>query len=100
MVVAQEFQKGCLIGNFSAEMARNDDVRARLKGMYKAWTDALATCIQQVGGAGKLKSPAPAEAVVSFPVSAWEGTILRAKVERDQDVLEQFEFVVFPTFFG
>lgn len=99
MVVNQDFQKGCMIGNFSAEMARNDDVRTRLKDMYKTWAGALATCIEQAAAAGKLKSPAPAEMIASFLVSAWEGTILRAKVERTQDVLDQFELVVFSTFF-
>lgn len=99
MVVKQDFQKGCLIGNFSAEMARNNDFRERLKGMYQTWTDALATCIEQARAVGRLKSPAPAEAVATFLISAWEGTILRAKVERAQHVLEQFEHVVFSTFF-
>lgn len=40
IVINQDFQKGCMIGNFSVEMARNDDVRARLKNMYKTWVGA------------------------------------------------------------
>lgn len=98
-VAEQEFQEGCLIGNFSAEMAQNDDFRARLNEMYDSWTHALEGCIKQACEAGKVKSLAPAEVVASFMISAWEGAVLRAKVKRNNDVLEQFELLVFSAFF-
>ncbi|HGQ7767841.1 TPA: TetR family transcriptional regulator C-terminal domain-containing protein [Pseudomonas aeruginosa] len=98
-VVLQEFRKGCLIGNFSSEMARNEDIRLRLVSLYAMWSRALSTCIEHAKAAERVRPDLPAEAIADFLVSAWEGTVLRAKVEQNRSALDQFEKVTFASFF-
>ncbi|EKQ6358002.1 TetR family transcriptional regulator C-terminal domain-containing protein [Pseudomonas aeruginosa] len=98
-VILQEFRKGCLIGNFSSEMAKNEEIRGRLASIYTMWSRTLATCIDDAKAAGKVRPDLSADAIADFLVSSWEGTVLRAKVEQTRYALDQFEHVVFASFF-
>ncbi|WP_121369510.1 TetR family transcriptional regulator C-terminal domain-containing protein [Pseudomonas aeruginosa] len=98
-VITQEFQKGCLIGNFSSEMAKNEDIRRRLALIYVSWSRVLASCIEEAAGIGKVRPDLPAEMIASFLVNAWEGSVLQSKVEQQRDALDRFEQVVFASFF-
>ncbi|HCF7758997.1 TetR family transcriptional regulator C-terminal domain-containing protein [Pseudomonas aeruginosa] len=98
-VILQEFRKGCLIGNFSSEMAKNEEIRGRLASIYRMWSRTLATCIDDAKAVGKVRPDLSSDAIADFLVSAWEGTVLRAKVEQTRTALDQFEQVVFASFF-
>lgn len=99
-IVRRQFTKGCLIGNFSAEMASTELINTRLQQMYTDWTRAVSACVQEVHKAGRLHGEATAESVASFLVSAWEGAVLRAKVERTSAALDDFHRVVFSCLFS
>lgn len=51
-VTIQNFRKGCLIGNFSSEMAQNDEIRQRLASIYASWSRAVESCIQEAADKG------------------------------------------------
>jgi TetR/AcrR family transcriptional regulator, transcriptional repressor for nem operon len=96
--VAGPFGKGCLIGNFSAEMAGDSRlVRDRLAAVMAAWTQLLARCIREAQAAGELRADLEPEAVAGFLIDAFEGAILRTKVDRDSAALLRFESIVFST---
>jgi TetR/AcrR family transcriptional regulator, transcriptional repressor for nem operon len=98
--VRQEFQKGCLIGNFSTELsAQSSEIRDRLAAIFAAWSHSLESCVREAEKAGRVQPRLPAATIAAFLVNAWEGTVLRSKVEQDKSPFEQFERVVFACIF-
>ena len=99
-VVQHEFQRGCLIGNFSSELSTHSrPVRDRLTELYAAWARALEACVRDAEAAGRVRPSLPAATVAGFLLNAWEGAVLRSKVEQDRAPLDQFEQVVFASLF-
>lgn len=95
-----KFKRGCMIGNFSSEMAQNTDFRERLVKMYSDWTGALENCIKEADAAGALKVPMPSRTIAAFLVNAWEGAVLRSKVELNGAAFDDFEKVIFASLFN
>lgn len=99
-IIRSKFRWGCLIGNFSSEMAVNEDFRTRLGEIYSAWTTQIASCIEEAASAGKVRAKVPATSVAAFLVNSWEGAVLRAKVEHKRSALDEFSEVVFSSVFA
>lgn len=99
-VTNQDFRKGCLIGNFSSEMTQNDDIRQRLASLYTSWSRAVESCIQEAADNGRVRSTVGAGTIANFLLNAWEGAVLRAKVEQRREPLDQFDQVVFASLFS
>jgi TetR/AcrR family transcriptional repressor of nem operon len=96
--VSGPFDKGCMIGNFSAELAAESRlVRDRLAAVLAAWTQMLAGCIREAQEAGELRAGLDPETAAAFLIDAFEGAVLRTKVDRDGTALRRFETVVFST---
>ncbi|HWL86242.1 MAG TPA: TetR family transcriptional regulator C-terminal domain-containing protein [Polyangiaceae bacterium] len=93
---AAEFAYGCLLGNFSAELADQSRlVRDRLSSVFAAWTRAIEGCIRDAQRAGEVRKDMDAATLAAFLINAWEGAVLRARVEKHAAPLEQFNEVVF-----
>ena len=100
LAVRQQFQTGCMIGNFSTELAaRSNDVRGRLAEIYAAWSRAIESCVREAEKAGRVQPRLPAATIAAFLLNAWEGAVLRSKVEQDKSPFDQFERVVFASIF-
>ena len=94
--VASEFQRGCLLGNFSAELANQSPlIRESLRGLFAQWTDDLRIAIADAQADGAITSEAPAEELAAFVLDAYEGALLRARVERDRRAFDRFMRLVF-----
>jgi len=88
--------KGCLIGNLGQEMAdQNERFRARLDEIFDDWRRLFAACLSEAQAAKELDSRLEAEALASFILSGWEGAILRAKVMKSPQPLQDFIEVLF-----
>ncbi len=74
---------GCLIGNFAAEIASSSEAcRQRLLAAQFAWRERLAGLIRAGQEAGEIRDDIEATALSALTWSAWEGSLLRMKVER------------------
>jgi len=90
------FMGGCLIGNLSLELADHSKlVRDHLSVLLAGWTKALANCIREAQRAGEIGSDVDADTLAEFAINAWEGAILRMKVEKDAAPLIRFQRVLF-----
>ena len=76
-------ENGCLIGNFSGELAASDTFRPRLSTLYKAWIADVAACIQDGQNEGTIRQDDSAESLAEFIIDGLEGAKLKAKVDRD-----------------
>jgi TetR/AcrR family transcriptional repressor of nem operon len=82
---------GCLLGNFGAELSNQSPaIRERVSAAFEDWSLTLARVIEEAQSAGDLKTDIPAKATAAFLIDAWEGAVLRAKVEQSRAPLEAF----------
>lgn len=92
------YRCGCLIGNLSAELSDQSRlVRDRLASVYAGWTRALEICICEGQRGGEIRADLAAPVIASFLVNAWQGAILRTRVEKDGSALEHFQTMIFAT---
>jgi TetR/AcrR family transcriptional repressor of nem operon len=90
------FRRGCLVGNMGQELAALDDVfRQRILDVLNSWADFLVDCLKEAQEAGEIAADLNVRQVASFFWFAWEGAILKAKLERLVTPLEQFRDIMF-----
>jgi TetR/AcrR family transcriptional repressor of nem operon len=87
---------GCLIGNLGAELSDQSKlVCERLVAVFAGWTGAVETCIRQAQREGDIRADCDAGVLAAFLINAWEGAVLRAKVDKNAAPFEEFDEVVF-----
>jgi TetR/AcrR family transcriptional repressor of nem operon len=77
---ADEFARGCLIGDFSLEAA-------------------FADCIREAQASGEIDDTFASDELADFLLASWEGAILRMKVTRTAEPLQRFKRIAFATVF-
>jgi TetR/AcrR family transcriptional repressor of nem operon len=99
-LAADQFTRGCLIGDFSLETAQiSEPLRRRLQAIYAEWIEPFAACIAEGQARGEIATTFPPDELADFLISSWEGAILRMKVERSVEPLERFKRIAFRTVF-
>lgn len=84
------FERGCLLGNFSAELSgQSDMIRDSLAGTYSRWTEDFEIAIADAQAEGAIKSKISAKELAAFLLDAFEGALLRARVEKDAGPLNR-----------
>ncbi|MBN9563193.1 MAG: TetR family transcriptional regulator C-terminal domain-containing protein [Alphaproteobacteria bacterium] len=97
----RDYKCGCLIGNLSAELADQSRlVCDRLSAIYAGWTRSIETCLREAQRAGEIATGRDPAVLAAFLVNAWEGTVLRAKVDKEGTAYRQFQEIVFGVLLG
>jgi TetR/AcrR family transcriptional repressor of nem operon len=96
-VVAQSnYERGCLFGNLGAELSEQSYlVREQLSLLLANWQGAIERCIDEAQIAGEINSNLDSSVLASFVVNAWEGSVLRAKIDRHESSFAQFNAAIF-----
>jgi TetR/AcrR family transcriptional repressor of nem operon len=90
------FSPGCLLGNFGTELSSQSQlVRESVGEAFAAWCDAIAPVIGEAQKAGAVSGTLSPQALAQFVIHAWEGAILRAKVEKSSAPVDLFLKVTF-----
>lgn len=90
------YRRGCLIGNLGQELASLDDTfREQLEAVLVSWERRVASCLMNAIGVGELPADSDAAALARFFWIGWEGAVLRAKLTRNAEPLDQFADVFF-----
>jgi len=93
---ARSYERGCLIGNFSNELADQSRlIRDRLSSNFAAWSRPIETCIRDGQKAGEISRDMDARVLADFLLNSLEGAMLRTKVEKDSSALDHFIALVF-----
>lgn len=78
-----EVSSGCLVGNLAAEIALwSEPCRQSLLAAQLAWRQRLAGLIAVAQVAGEVRGDIEAGALAGLAWNAWEGALLRVKMER------------------
>lgn len=94
--IASGYARGCLLGNFSAELsAQSPAIRDCLATAFGDWTASLAAVIAEAQRAGAVPKTLAPEQLATFLIDAWEGAVMRSKVERNRGPLDTFMAVTF-----
>lgn len=93
------FSKGCLIGNFSIELSETKSIHSRLKKIYGTWIEQVESCIHEAVKANRCQINLPPSEIASFLINSWEGSAMRAKIEKNKSPFDHFERIVFSVFF-
>jgi TetR/AcrR family transcriptional regulator, transcriptional repressor for nem operon len=95
-LVAQNYERGCLMGNLSTELADQSRViRDRLGSNFAAWSRAIEACIRDGQKTGEISRDSDPRVLAEFLLNSFEGAILRMKVEKDSSPLDHFMTLVF-----
>jgi TetR/AcrR family transcriptional repressor of nem operon len=87
---------GCLLGNFGVELSNQSPaIRERVAAALTGWAQALAAVIAEAQREGALPCDGEPNAMAAFVIDAWEGAVMRAKVERSRAPLDNFLTMVF-----
>lgn len=95
-MVKFDFKRGCLIGNLGQELAALDtQFRERLESVLVSWEKRVADCLSEAMEAGELAQGQDAQALSRFFWVGWEGAILRSKLMRSLEPIDQFTTIFF-----
>jgi TetR/AcrR family transcriptional repressor of nem operon len=93
---ASQFQTGCLLGNFSAELSgQSEMIRAGLGSLYAQWTQDIEATITEAQALGAVSNKTKAADLAAFLLDAYEGALLRARVERNSGPFGRFMRLAF-----
>lgn len=96
MAAESDFTTGCLLGNFSAELSESSPIiRERLLALFGRWTHEMEDAIAQAQALGQVPSNTSAADLASFLLDAYEGAILRARVEKSPAAFDRFMALAF-----
>jgi TetR/AcrR family transcriptional regulator, transcriptional repressor for nem operon len=100
-LVDSGYKKGCLLGNFSSELAdHSGPVRRRLETAFDDWVKRIAGVIKEAQKAGEVDSKPKPEQLAGVLLGAFEGALLRARVAGDVAPLKEFMAVGFGRLIG
>ncbi|MFD5062546.1 TetR family transcriptional regulator C-terminal domain-containing protein [Streptomyces sp. NPDC058394] len=91
------FARGCLIGNFGAEVAdHSETIRAGVRESLGHWASMISGVLVEAQQAGAVRADLDTEKTARFLLNAWEGTLIAARSSRSRDDFDDF----FDTAFG
>lgn len=92
----KQFTCGCFAANMAVELSdHSQPVAARLSVIFASWNARVADCLRAAQQAGELRMDADADLLAGFLMDAWEGAVLRARIEKGDRPLRQFNDVLF-----
>jgi TetR/AcrR family transcriptional regulator, transcriptional repressor for nem operon len=96
MYAQLEYGRGCLLGNFSAELADHSPlIRERLAALFGLWTGDIEDAVRDGQADGSISSATDAADLAAFLLDAYEGGLLRARVEKSGAPLDRFVTIAF-----
>ncbi len=97
-IVSMGYTCGCLIGNMTAELSDHSPViSAELSKIYAGWSREVGDCIREAQRCGEVSSEADPVMLATFALNAWEGAVLRARIDKSDRPLQQFTEMIFTT---
>lgn len=92
-----DYALGCLIGNLSLELSNgSDEARAKLLALLARWQGAIAACLREAQERNDLDRKENTEELAAIVIEAYEGAVMRGKIEQSGEAYERFEKVVLP----
>ena len=96
-----ECSKGCLIGNLGQEMADQfDNVRQRLEKSLQEWAERVSGLLLQAKKENAIPADMNADMLAENLIASFQGALLRSKVKKSPEPLNNFIHLYFDVFLG
>jgi TetR/AcrR family transcriptional regulator, transcriptional repressor for nem operon len=96
---SNDCSKGCLIGNLSLEMSDQfEKIRQRLEQSLQGWTRVLSQLLLQAQKDKTLPADLEPEMLAESLIASFQGAVLRAKVKKSSEPLQNFMYLFFDRF--
>jgi len=93
------FAKGCLVGNFGAEVAdHSPEIRSAVRAGFDQWALLIRQVLTEAQQAGELDNALDAGAAAVFILSAWEGMLIVTRADKSSVPFDAFFDMVFGVF--
>ena len=86
---AAGFIGGCLIANLGGELEGSDICRETLANAFRGWRDSVAETLRQAQQLGQVRTDIEAGDLADLLTEAWEGAVIRMKIERSLEPLRR-----------
>jgi TetR/AcrR family transcriptional repressor of nem operon len=94
---ARRFTLGCLIGNLSLEISDSSpDARQKLANIFKRWQEPIAATLREAQEGNELSRDRKVDDLAAALIEAWEGAVMRGKVEQQRESYRRFESITLP----
>lgn len=80
---------GCLVGNLGGELEGSDLCREALASALRNWRDGVREALREAQKQQTVRNDIEAEELADLLVEAWEGAVIRMKIERSLKPLQQ-----------
>lgn len=91
------FTLGCLLGNMALELADGSpEMRRTLAALFGRFEDVLCGCLAEAQASGDFPPDRDVREVAATLIEAWEGAVMRGKIEQGRCAYERVESVVVP----
>jgi TetR/AcrR family transcriptional regulator, transcriptional repressor for nem operon len=91
------YATGCLLGNFSLEIANaSKAVRSRLSEIFERWEEPIIKCLREAQAQRQIGVDCDLRDLAAALIESWEGAAMRAKVEQKRRPYRRFEEVTLP----
>ena len=88
--------QGCLLANFSLEIASSSALLQRsLSSSFTHWQAAVEAVLREAVEKGELASSARTQSLAGFILNSWEGALLRSQADRSDAPLKDFVRYIF-----
>lgn len=85
-----EFKGGCLLGNLMGEIGNTSDVcQESLQSAVRRYRDLLQSGLAKAQQQGAVRSDKSSEEMADLLVNAWQGALLRMKIEKSSAPIKQ-----------
>jgi TetR/AcrR family transcriptional repressor of nem operon len=85
-----EFKGGCLLGNLMGEIGDTSDLcQKSLQSAVNRYRDSLKSGLVQAQQQGTIRTDKSATEMADLLVNAWQGALLRMKIEKSSEPLKQ-----------
>lgn len=91
MFESMDYKNGCPIGNMILELSDNSE---KIRNELQTWTSFMETEICKILEHEKFVYLMDNKSLASFIVATFEGVILKSKLEKNADALEQFKTII------
>ena len=90
-LIDQGYDRGCMLGLFAAEMAREyPRMREELRTVFETWSAAVETVLRDAQAKGEVDPRHDPGQMARFLVNAWQGSTIRLKITQDREPIDDF----------
>jgi TetR/AcrR family transcriptional repressor of nem operon len=96
VLVGNGYTRGCMIGNMGEELAdHSEPMREQVRTSLGGWAEGIADTLRAASAAGEISADADPDVLGRFILDAWEGALLRSKVVKTDQPVDDFFTMVF-----